>query len=606
VLRGLQDLLARPCLDSASAPQVVRTLQQGPWCWPVNADLLKHARGLVPAGPPPLRPGQTILVTESPGYSDLWALEAGLGAAPPDADALRFGSKAAASWDLAVVTLPRALPVLWSSVRRYHDAWLRAVHLVLLPTPASSLAPAPAASRASRERLLDGPSFGLSFLLALASLVLEEALPGDLAASGGLHPSGRVDEVGGLEGKIEVLAREAPGVRRLLVAASQEGLARAAVAAVGAPFQVIGVASAARAIDVALGPALVDRLVEAGSDGEQRRELVDAFFRLALQGRGQAVDWSPVARAAALARDRWEGLGGEDRRRLEFARAVALRHEYNEGRMPMPESTWLGALPASLRLAIVANYVQQSADTGEPEPALVIQEALRHLVRGREAFAPHLRLLGALGRLLAVTGEPARALEYQMEAAAGFLERLERDDVSFPLAEWYRLAGALGDRARFDGAETVRRTVEAQGGFATGQPYVELARAKGLVALGGGEGKDPEETLDRLGTDDTVPSHVRWSAVRWHVRLLEEGDRDVPAVLARFDIAAARGEAEELRARPFRVLVDLDRAARRRDAAMGAAALAELARLQPGLAGHLFRAAPSRQEVETVARLFPY
>jgi hypothetical protein len=602
VLGPLQALIDRSETDRYATQAVARALRLGPWCWPAGAAGMARARRFVPEGPPRPRAGRTLLVTADPGFADLWALEVGVGEAPADAEALRFGSEARASWDVAVVTLPRALPVLWSSVGRYHEAWLRARHLALRPT---SRAAAPAPSRAARERLLDGPSFGLSFLLALASQVLEEPLPGDLAASGALLPSGRVQEVGGLEGKLEILAREAPGIRRVLVPSSQESAARAAAAAVGASFAVLGVATAAGAIEATLGPVLVSRLVAAGSDRDKRLELADAFFRLVLLGRREMVDWSPVARAAALALDAWDDLSADDRRRLEFAGAVARRHDENQGELPVLESRWLDGLAAPLRVAIVANYVQQSADAGAPVPAVVVREAHRHLVRGREAFQPHLGLLGALGRLLAVSGDPERALEYQMEAAQGFLERMEPESVSFPLAEWYRLAGALGDRPAFDAAESARRTVEAQGGFGPGQPYVLLARAKALVALRL-HAEAAEETLERIGTDEHVASHVRWSAVRWHVRLREERGQAAGEILGRLDAAGARGAVEARRARPFRLLVELDRAARRQDRAGGDAALAEFGRLEPGVAGHLGRAAPPGQELETIIRFYPY
>ena len=603
MLGAIQALIERPRLDGYTERELGRALRRGPWCWPADAGGVRRARELAPDGPPRLRPGQALLVTADAGFADLWALDVGPGAASSDGDALRFGSEARATWDVALATLPRALPVLWSSIGRYQDAALRALHLVLRrTTPDAAAAP----SRAARERLLDGPSFGLSFLLALASLVLDDAVPADLAATGAVHPSGRIEPVGGLEGKIEILAREAPGIRRLLVAASQADAARTQAAAVAAGFQVIGVATAAAALEATLGPVLVERLVAAGSDEARRRELIDAFFRLVLLGRREVVDWSPVARAAALALDRWPDLLALDRRRLEFAHAVALRHDDNRGRLPVLDASWLAAMPAPLRVSVLANYVQQSADAGEPDPALVIGAAEGHLVRGREAFQPHLVLLGALGRLLAVSGDAQRALEYQMEAARGSLERMDRDNVSHPLSEWYRLAGALDDRAAFDAAETVRRTVEAQGGVGAGQPYVELARANAQIALTTGDCENAATTLARLGTAEHIPAHVRWSAVRWLVRLHEERGQDATAVLAGLDAATAPGAADPGRARRFRVLVELDRATRRQDAATGAAGLAELEGLDPGVVGHLRRAAPPGRAPAWVARFYPY
>ena len=198
----------------------------------------------------------------------------------------------------------------------------------------------------------------------------------------------------------------------------------------------------------------------------------------------------------------------------------------------------------------------------------MIRAAERHLVRGREAFPPHLALLGALGRLLAVSGDAPRALEYQMEAARGFLERMDRESVSFPLTEWYRLAGALDDHSAFDAAETVRQTVEALGGVGPGQPYVELGPSQGADGVDDrrspGRGDDPRAAR----RDRAMPSHIRWAAVRWHVRLLEESGRDAATVLARLDAAETRDRRGGAARAPVPgCSIDLDRAGRRQDTA---------------------------------------
>ena len=135
MLGAIQALIERPRLDGYIEQQIARALRRGPVVLAHRGDSAPGARGeLAPDGPPRLRPGQTILVTADAGFADLWALDVGLGAAPTDGDALRFGSAARATWDVAIAALPRALPVLWSSVGQYQDAWLRALHLVLRRT----------------------------------------------------------------------------------------------------------------------------------------------------------------------------------------------------------------------------------------------------------------------------------------------------------------------------------------------------------------------------------------------------------------------------------------------------------------------------------------
>lgn len=310
-----------------------------------------------------------------------------------------------------------------------------------------------------------------------------------------------------------------------------------------------------------------------------------------------------------MALARWNDLDTEERRQLEFTRAVAARHENNQGPLPLPERDWLEKMPAPLRVGIVAHFVQQSADTGGPPAREAEAAARRHLVQGVDAFPPHLKLQGALARLLAVTGRESEALRLQEDAAIGFLERLADEDISFPLSEWYRLSGALGDVDAFLRAEEFLEKIETRLQFTPeGRPYVDLARCKAMVLLGQTLGGEPGRTLERLGGDARLPSHVRWSAVRWHIRLLDACGLSADASRLResFDSASSVPASDTDTARRFGVLVKLDRAVRAADDSAALDALRALERLQGGIVAHILAAAPTGQAAECVARLYPY
>jgi hypothetical protein len=210
--------LERPRLDASARARLVRALSGGPWCWPTDPEAMARAVRVVPGGPSLLAPGQALLVAAGPTSVSL----ATIGPEPPaEGDAIEFGTRARAAWGAAAGVLPRALPLLWSSVRSARQAAPRARLLASRPRPGAIAVP---------DRLLDGPSFGLPFLLALASLVLDEPLPADVAASAALGVTGRIEGAGAIAEKIEAFVALAPRVRRVLVAPVNEAEARGASA----------------------------------------------------------------------------------------------------------------------------------------------------------------------------------------------------------------------------------------------------------------------------------------------------------------------------------------------------------------------------------------
>jgi hypothetical protein len=352
-------------------------------------------------------------------------------------------------------------------------------------------------------------------------------------------------------------------------------------------LELIPVRTAAQALELAFGDALGVRLAEAGSDDARRRELVDAFFRLALVGRGAAVDWSPVERGAAIALRDWP-LAFDDRYRLRFAAGIAARHERNAGDVALPGSAWLDSQPAPIRVAVLSHLVQQSADTGAPAVAEIEPFAAKEVPADLgSAFVPQLKLAGALGRLWAVTGRAAEALELQQRVARAFVDMFEDAELSFQLSEWYRLAGALDDAGAIAGADAVLARLETTGGLtAAGRPYVELSRARGRVLLGTLD-RDVADRLDTLAADLAMPAHIRWSAHRWAVRAWRAlGEKDRAAERLRYMLKSGGTVPHAMR---YLVLagLDADILEHRASAEDIRAGIARLRELDPGPMGHL-------------------
>jgi hypothetical protein len=580
-----------------------RVLLTAPWCWPPpqsrGRDLLVESLGPVPALPA----GRAPAVTVRGDTVTLWCLDADTRTdAVPYGDApgfgrLPLGPDARVSWRAAALALTRSLPVPWRSV---HDA-SRA-----LPVGTFLRSHLDGARLEERQRVLDGPSFGLAFFLLLASRVLDLPLPDDVIAIAGVDERGHVLPVDAVQAKTAGLAALAPSIRRVIVCVDQVSDANAAGET---GLEIIGVTGAADALVRLHDQVLPDRLVDAGIDAERRAELVDAFFRLALAGRGPALNWSPIERGAAIALREWP-LVDDQEYRLQFASAVAARHDRNAGELPLPDEmasprAWLERQPAPIRLALLTHLVQQSADAGTPPWPKTEALALRALPpRFEDALLPHLQLMGALARLWAITGREVTALVVDRRLARAFAEAFAEEDVSWPLAEVFRLSGVLHDRGAFEDAEDLREQVLTVGGLAArGAPHVELARARALVMLG----RLDDAALDQLHgltKDSGIPAHVRWSASRWFVRSLRERRHDDSAgeYLAKFE-QETRDPRDGVVAERYLVLAHLDAALAAADVARAAGLVSHLQKLDPGPLGHLLSVS---KDAAFIASRYPY
>lgn len=549
-------------------------LEAGPWCWPRPDTIAFESHRAALGQPPAARPGHVAAITVRGQTTTVWHLHPHESAVPTTA----LGADARASWRNAGIALPRSLPVLWRNV---HDATRDA------PIVRRLCATLSAPGFEQRDAFVDGPSFGLAFFLVLASSVLECPVPGDVLASAGIDAFGRLSAVDGLAQKIDGILELTPSVTRVVVAADQAQ--RASELARGR-LDIVGAKNAAEALDRIFGEGLSRLLVDAGSNPERRAELTSSFFRLALVGRGAAIDWSPVARGADQALRTWTDLGPEPRYQLQFARAVAARHESNDGELPLPDPAWLAGQPRVLRVQLLSHLVQQAADAGVPDAAAVealVAPAIEPVLT--EAFVPQLRLHGALCRLWSLTGRARQALRDQERLAYALGAVYATAEVSFPLSEWFRLAGALGDTASLARACEFREQMLTHGGFGEhGTPYVDLAWARGRLQIDRGEA-EAWGIAARLADDPSVPAHVRWAAHRWAGH---------PFTQALRDAAQDSGLA-----RRYDVLVQLDEALATGDGPTAELLTADLQRLDPGPVGHLRR---SGADAAAVARLYPY
>jgi hypothetical protein len=594
--------LDRTRLDVVARRELLAMLGQGPWCWPLEHDSVRRERALaiVPTGPPLIAPGTVPLITVDATFSaaSLWVLRLG-SHGDEDLVGVSFEADSLQAWEDAATALPRSLPFLWRPVQEARDARHLACHLVTMQLGDRSV---------GHPTELRGKSFGLGFVLAMASWILGVPVPDDLIATGTVDADGRVGPVEGIREKITVIEQHAPRIRRVLVPAYQ---AHEAQAATTGGLQIVPVDKAARAVELVFGDALLGFLRRSGADPEARQELVDSFFRLVILGRSAAIDWKPVERGASVALEAWSRLDAMALWKLRFAQAVAARHESNRGEIPLPDDGVLRALPAPVRVLVVVHLLQQCADTGRPSVEVAETLARDQLVLTNEAFAPQLKLWGARARLMAVTGRPEEALRLQEELAQAFLDRLEYEEVSYQLSEWYRLGGALEDQEAFGRAREVHERVVRLGGLGfTGSRYVDLALARARVCLGVTEGPEPEQTLRSLNTDLRIPAHVRWSATRWLARLLDEaGEAESRlSVMSPLVTAADPSRGNDLNVRANLVLVDLDFALARGSEQEAGRATELLKEIDPGPVGHLLTAAHrlGKGGPAYLARFYPY
>ncbi len=466
--------------------------------WPPSGDgTSRHAACQIAdlPKPPTHGPGEVPLLAVSSTTSSLWLLDVARG--HPGAP---LGPSARQAWASAATALTRSVPVLWSPTDHLSRDLPTAHRVALEPLPGLA---------AADEQMLDGDSFGLSFVLAMASWSFAAASPRDLLASATVDAAGRTGAVDGLADKLRAVAKYVHGPVRLLVSSRQrDGLDDTSHLGV----TVIRVDSAAQAVQIAF-PDLDRRLAAAGSDSRVRSQRVQSLFRVALGPRNANIDWTPIARAAHLALETWPGLTADERTRLSLSWAFARRHQSFRDAIDVPDGAWIESHPPPVRQHLVAQLTQHAADGAVEDRHAVEALASSCVETISESFPAQLRLHGALGRLWAVTGRHQQAHGLQRDLVYAWMKRFNYEELSHPLCEWLRLAGALGHSESYDEAIRVWRSPLVRGAVADSPsaPYVELAIGRGAWALGRPAGR---ERLESLQDDATAPAHVSAIATR--------------------------------------------------------------------------------------------
>lgn len=601
---GTAHLLGLPRKSALVRGQLIGALSLSRACWPADGDLRAQALLLCPQGPPDPSPGDVLFATASSACGSLWALRSA--PAPSVARRAALGPEAQGALRVAQAALPTALPLVWRQVRR---ATLSADPLLVGEVP---LCGQPEAA----EVVVDGASAGLAFLVRLASLALGLAPKPDCVAMATVDATGALGEVGALREKVLAIRAWAPGVTRLLVAKSQEdALARVLEGLGAAELTPVPCANAAQAITSAFGgaDAIAAPLRHPRSD-EEWSDLSESFVALVLEGRAGLRDWTAVQAAAAIASRTCPDHLAMARDRLLFVGAVAARHE---GAAPdvtrLPSLGWIDEEPGEDRVNLIAHVVQHCTDTGEPDVEEVLALSEPYLVRGRDSWRAHLRLLGARARLLALGHRPGpplaaqrEAMALQEEAAHAWVTQRAWAESTYPLSEWFRLSGVLRDRAAWDRAEEFRVRAETRGAL-HGQAgdYVELGRSKAGVLLDGPGGS--LAPLERLAGGESAPSHVKAAAIGL-LALMDDGKSGVSGRIPSPGTWAGRLQLAQETSKDARIqwaLLSLRRGATGQEAAAHLRALRDCC---PGVMRHLLTSATMAQASPEafVASLFPY
>jgi hypothetical protein len=364
------------------------------------------------------------------------------------------------------------------------------------------------------DKYLEGDSYGVGVAFALASLHMEEPLPGDLVASAVVLEDGVLGRVDSLQQKIHMVWTWAPGVTRFLVAEPQqeEALEVARICAPG--LEIVGAGSLASALDIAY-PGYREHGSPAWRVAGRAAEAARHVYDLAI-GSPALHDWAAVERSADFLASILEP--DTDRHQdLVFAKAVTRRHQ---GRTcdPLP---WIESENRTLSdLRRLAHVIQSATDSASPNLKEWVDKA-RSWATARSSDE-ELMVFGAIGRAQAALGAYGDARRTLGQAVEGWFERRRESEAGRPLCELLRILGLIGDvRSVIDLRPRIgacRQACEESSNPASAY-YLPLAEARALVHLG-----QFAEALHLLQNDADwtgADDHVRDARVRWLARALD-------------------------------------------------------------------------------------
>lgn len=466
-MRPVQQLLAPGRLTDTERDRAERALALGPWVWPRGGSALARAEHLAGAKPAQGAEGRAVVLTVGDRQRSTWVLctDGNL----PGPDQATLAQSAHRAIDRAHRLLAERTRLAWCPLPP------RAViHLTRLDSVHD-------AGSAHRPLPVEGDSLGLSTILALASMLYGQPVPPDVVASAAVDAEGALGKVGRINDKVRTIVECLPGIRRVVVARDQEDDWMAAVQkhAAGA-LEVVSFKNAWSAVEELLDPVTcLERTPE-----PHQREVLHALANTLRDGRSAVLEWAPVARAVRHMRASWT-LTPDQRAEADLVLLVAQRYSREE----TPEDVdidsvieWVGQRHPMARLPLLAHLVQHHATYGLDIPPR-LEALIRPLLDATiHPFAYKVR--GAWARWLAADGQAAEALALQRRIAEDLVEGMHEDEVSYSLAEWMRLSGALGDAASFDAALSLEASLRRQGSLAeSSRMYLDCYAAMGASAL---------------------------------------------------------------------------------------------------------------------------
>lgn len=583
----MRKLLERPRLSARQQHDLAAWLRLGPWAWPDPAlaqDAHAHARSLVPEGPPPAAAGTALALTVEPASACAWVIGGDFAGAPA------LGPTAQRAWATAIAALPRSLPVLWRSLRN-HSSEPRA----------RLLATVSVRDGLQGSSVLDGESFGLAFVLLLASRVTRIPLRTDVVATGRIAASGAIDGVEGLALKLAVVRECLPGIRKVLV--PQANVPEATATLEGFGIDVVGVSTCHAAVQAALASDPLTTLLDSSLRDEDKQAVARSLFELSLRGRAELADWQAVGQAAQRVAD-WFSDTSDERRMVAFAGCVARRH----AGLPvttLPDMARLAlGRPRPLRLKLLAHELQAWSDNGLGDPDDLIARAREVRAPACDAHREHHEVEGALGWLLLLQGRPDEALELLRSSVEGFLTLLEPAECSYSLARWAWAAGVLRSGEQLAAASAARSAVDAAGGLdEVGRMYYDHAHARALVLLGGEHACRARDPLERL-LDVVRFDEVACSSLRWLARIANDQGRLEDAERLRGVLRGRVAGRRDLLV--FDALAALDMALESEARAEIDAALAKVVEAEPRPASTLLAQSRGGNPARWLADTYPY
>jgi hypothetical protein len=538
------------------------------------------------------QPGETPLVTVAGTRASLWLLE-------PRPGQVDFIGSARTALELAERLVSRDLP-LWFDPETLPATW-SARRLVT-----------------GGEHGLDGSSFGLSFCLAFASLMLNVTLPADLIASAAVGASGELEGVdqAALAHKLRLVHDWAPGVRTVLVASDNAEFAERLAEGLGASFRVAAARSLSAAFEVAF-PKLVEALEARFSDGLKRQHAARRLFELVRDGSPSLLSWRGVAASC-----QWLGArlptDSEAATEARFAEAVARRHAGEE--LPCPfEVDWVERMPRPLRLRVLAHLIEHSR-FHEPSERQAIRELAEAALptRALDDSAEDLAMLGALGRSYAVFREHVAAERCLRRALRGWRQLGLVEHSSFALSEWIRILGLTERLAELRSLLTASpeptlgqslnglaaELLQSPRASALSRSFVSFALGRAFVQSGG--------LSDALGFLENSPAqnwnltlvHLQASRLRWLARALQLSGAPVRAcqALAELELLAKTNPEAEFAAvlASIDAVIDQDRDP--------SEAIHRLRRLEPQAVTHIESqgSTDARELARAIAAYYPY